>query len=194
MNFLKYFYVMSFVPLAMLNNSIAKEYYLNRIYPLFRELIERSVYSNYSKHYIDKTLMQIVNELSLLLKEYDLMLSKSEKNYIKGLGNLTKQFKRYAREKSSATYPLAISALTTDDLQQFISNLSQTKGIRPEIIFFIDPLYQSLYNITNEKALTYNNLKYNELIKQEVVHMDINSELNVNFKENNRSEEQTSEL
>lgn len=164
---------MGFVPLVMLDNSIAKEYYLNKIYPIFRELIERSIFANYSKHYIDKTLMQIVNELSVFVKENDKLLTKHEKNYIKGLDNLTKQFKRYAREKSSATYPIAISNLTTDYLEDFISELSKSKGIRPGIIFFIDPLYQALYNITYEKALTYNGLKYNELVSQEPLSIDV---------------------
>lgn len=178
---------MGFVPLVMLDNSTAKEYYLNKVYPIFRELIERSIFANYSKHYIDKTLMQIVNELSTFVKKNDKLLTKHEKNYIKGLDNLTKQFKRYAREKSSATYPVAISKLTTDYLENFISELSKSKSIRSEIVFFIDPLYQALYNITYEKALTYNGLKYNELVSQEALSINAEELISLNVDREEKS-------
>lgn len=183
---------MGFVPLAMLNNAAAKEYYLSKIYPIFRELIERSIFANYTKHYVDKTLMQITQELSLFISENKNNLSKSEKNYINGLNNLTKQFKRYVREKHATTYPVAVINLTTTHLEKFINELSKNKGIRPEIIFFMDPLYQSLFNITQEKALSYNGLKYNELIekeplnisKEEIILLNAQKEENTNKKKN----------
>ena len=153
MNFIKFYYVMGYIPIILLNSIPAQEQYKANLFPIFKEFLDKYAFANYSKNYAEQTTLKIVKELTSLLKTYDSELSTNEKAFLKGLNNLTKQFKRYIREQNTNTYPVTLVSLTTDKLAMEIYDLSLNKGIRPEITLLQDPIYTVMYTLGFEKAL-----------------------------------------